>query len=201
MNTDIDTSSSTSPAPVDHLKGWLSAAYGRVGNVTEKYPFIVFTQGAEARVMQIAGWMSGLVHAGKRELAEAAAKDLNARFEYLNGYGGDVEASFEDGSPVLKIPRYMVQLGDDATFGGFTVAWFRAVREGSDGDGDRTGFLRNRWNSLVDMSRWGAQSDPRDRANFYFKFDFNGGLLYHGPGGGETFSVTLGDVSFWSIHT
>jgi hypothetical protein len=29
----------------------------------------------------------------------------------------------------------------------------------------------------------------------------NGGLLYHGPGGGETFSVAVGDVRFWSIHT
>jgi len=200
MNT--DTMNDMSPAPVDHLKPWLNAAYGRVGTLTEKYPNISFTQGGEARVMQIAGWLTGLVHAGKRDLAEKVAQDISSQFEYLNGYGGDVEAAFEDGSPILKVPRYMVQIGDDGTFGGFTVGWFRAVKEGSEQDGDRSSFLRNRWGSLVDHRRWGPQgAEPREVVAHYYKFSMNGGLLYHGPGGGETFSVALGDVRFWSIHT
>lgn len=33
------------------------------------------------------------------------------------------------------------------------------------------------------------------------KYLFNGGLIYHGPGAGETFSVTLTPVDGWSVHT
>ena len=198
MNIDTDIS----PAPVDHLKPWLSAAYGRVGSVTSQYPNISFTEGGEARVMQIAGWLAGLVHGGQRDLAEKVAQDISSQFRYLNEYGGDVDAAFEDGSPILKVPRYMVQLGDDGTFGGFTVCWYRAVKDGSDADGDRASFLRNRWGSLIDHRRWGSQeAQPREVVSFNYKFSMNGGLLYHGPGGGETFSVALGDVRFWSIHT
>ena len=192
-----------SPTPtVDHLKTWLDAAYGRSGGVTGLYRNIVFTVEGEARVMQIAGWLVGLTHAGKRDLAEKIAEDINSNLEYLNGYGGTEQAAFEDGSPVPNVPRYVVQLGDDGTFGGFTVAWYRAFREGSPEDGDRHGCLRNRWDSIVDHSRWGPQTEgPREVARYLYRFSMNGGLLYHGPGGGETFAVTLGDVRFWSVHT
>lgn len=200
----METSIETSPAQtVDHLKPWLSAAYGRVSHITGLYRNIVFTPEGEGRVAQIAGWLTGLCHAERREMAEKIAEDISAQFAYLNGYGGMVESEFEDGSPVPNVPRYMVQLGDDGTFGGFTVGWYRAVREGSPQDGDRSRFLRNRWDSLVDHARWGSQQEglPREMVRFLYAFSFNGGLLYHGPGGGETFSVTLGTPRFWSIHT
>ena len=197
MQTDI------SPTPtVDHLKPWLSAAYGRVGSVTNQYRNIVFTPEAEGRVMQIAGWLVGLTHAGQRDLGEKIAEDINSNLEYLNGYGGVLETEFEDGSPVPNVPRYMVQLGDDGTFGGFAVAWYRAFREGSAEDGDRTGCLRNRWDSLVDYSRWGPQSEgPREMVRYFYRFSMNGGLIYEGPGAGETFTVSLGTPRFWGIHT
>lgn len=198
MQTDIEIS----PAPVDHLKAWLSAAYGRSGGVTSLYKNIVFTVEGEARVMQIAGWLMGLTHAGKRDLAEQIAADINSNLEYLNGYGGMMETEFEDGSPIPNVPRYMVSIGDDGTFGGFTVAWYRAFREGSAEDGDRHGCLRNRWEGLVDHPRWGPQTEgPREMVRFLYRFSMNGGLLYHGPCGGETFSVLVGTPRFWSIHT
>jgi hypothetical protein len=192
-----------SPTPtVDHLKPWLAAAYGRVGSLTSPYRNIVFTPEAEGRVMQIAGWLVGLTHAGKRAEAEQIAEDINANLAYLNGYGGMMETEFEDGSPVPNVPRYMVRLGDDGTFGGFTVAWYRAIRDGSAQDGDRGGMLRDQWGSLVDHCRWGAESSaPREFVRHIYKFDMSGGLLYHGPGGGETFSVNVGTPRFWSIHT
>ena len=69
-------------------------------------------------------------------------------------------------------------------------------------DGDRRTFLRNRWDSIVDHPRWGQDAaGEREMVNYYYGFDFHGGLAYHGPGGGETFSVSLGDINFWGIHT
>lgn len=198
----METNTETSPAPVDHLKPWLNAAYGRSGGVTSQYRDIVFTVEGEGRVMQIAGWLMGLTHAGQREMAEKIAEDINAQFQYLNDYGGMMEASFEDGSPIVNVPRYVVQLGDDGTFGGFTVGWYRAFREGSPEDGDRHGCLRNRWDGIVDHPRWGPQTEgPREIVRYLYRFSMNGGLLYHGPGGGETFSVSIGNPRFWSIHT
>lgn len=198
----METNIETSPAPVDHLAPWMRAAYGRVGGVTIEYKRLVFTPEGEGRIMQIAGWLMGLVHGGRRDLAEKVAEDINAQFAYLNEYGGTEEATFEDGSPVPNVPRYLVQLGDDGTFGGFTVGWYRAFREGSPQDGDRHGCLRNRWDNIVDHSRWGPQTEgPREIVKYIFRFAMNGGLLYHGPMGGETFSVTVGTPRFWSIHT
>lgn len=198
----MDIHTDTSPASVDHLKPWLNAAYGRSGGVTSQYRDIVFTVEGEGRVMQIAGWLMGLTHAGQREMAEKIAEDINAQFQYLNDYGGMMEASFEDGSPIVNVPRYVVQLGDDGTFGGFTVGWYRAFREGSPEDGDRHGCLRNRWDGIVDHPRWGPQTEgPREIVRYLYRFSMNGGLLYHGPGGGETFSVSIGNPRFWSIHT
>lgn len=198
----MQTEISPTPTTVDHLKPWFSAAYGRASHLTNTYRNIVFTPEAESRVAQIAGWLVGLTHAGKRAEAEQIAEDINANLAYLNGYGGMLETEFEDGSPVLNVPRYIIRLGDDGTFGGFTVGWFRAIREGSEQDGDRSGMLRNQWDSLVDHCRWGAEtSAPREFVRFIYRFDFSGGLLYHGPGGGETFSVNVGTPRFWSIHT
>ena len=199
----METITATSPASVDHLAPWMRAAYGRSGGVVGEYKRLVFTPEGEARVMQIAGWLMGLTHAGRRDLAEKMAEDINAQFAYLNEYGGMMETEFEDGSPVPNVPRYMVSIGDDGTFGGFTVAWYRAFREGSPEDGDRHGCLRNRWDNLVDHSRWGPQKEgaPRELVKFLYRFTMNGGLLYHGPAGGETFSVTVGTPRFWSIHT
>ena len=35
----------------------------------------------------------------------------------------------------------------------------------------------------------------------YYTYSHPGGLLYHGPGGGETFAITLENNALWSIHT
>ena len=199
----MQTETETSPAPIDHLKPWLSAAYGRAGNVTEQYRNIIFTTDAVTRVAQIAGWLVGLVHSGRRAEAEKAAEDINSQLFYLNEYGGEAEGmTFGDGSAVKSQRRYMVQLGDDATFGGFTVGWYSIVTEEQANDTLKPGLLRDRWNNVYYTSRWNAADAPvRHSETFYYRFAFNGGLLYHGPGGGETFSVNLSNVRFWSIHT
>lgn len=39
------------------------------------------------------------------------------------------------------------------------------------------------------------------RKEFYYVPSFNGGLIYHGPGAGETFTVNFGSETLWGIHT
>ena len=34
-----------------------------------------------------------------------------------------------------------------------------------------------------------------------YAFAFNGGVIYHGPGRGETFTVDFGSSRMWGIHT
>lgn len=41
----------------------------------------------------------------------------------------------------------------------------------------------------------------RGLVRIYYAFSHPGGLLYHGPGGGENFAVTLENNALWSIHT
>ena len=204
MNTTTDNDTPISPAPVDNLKPWLSAAYGRPGTITSKYHNIIFTPEGASRVAQIAGWIVGLVHGGQRELASKIAADITRQFEYLNTYGGEVEGlSFADGSPVIKLRRYMVQLGDDGTFGGFTVGWYGVVPMSEAQTIPSGHLLQSSWGGTFDTRRWNISDDPemRESQMFQYRYSFNGGLLYHGPGGGETFAVTIGDVRFWSIHT
>ena len=52
------------------------------------------------------------------------------------------------------------------------------------------------WSTDDPDRRWGASYVHGE-----YGYSHNGGLLYHGPGGGETFAVTLGDCKAWSIHT
>jgi hypothetical protein len=204
MNTTTDNDTTISPAPTDTLQPWLSAAYSRPTSIISKYNNIIFTPQGESRVAQIAGWIVGLVHGGQRELAAKIAADITRQFEYLNTYGGEAEGfTFSDGSPVTKLRRYMVQLGDDGTFGGFTVGWYRVVTMTDTQSIPPGRLLQSSWGGTFDTTRWNITTDPdlRESQMFRYQYSMNGGLLYHGPGGGETFSVTIGDVRFWSIHT
>jgi hypothetical protein len=200
MNIDIDRNE-ISPAP-DNLKIWLDACYGRVGNLTERYRNIIFSRSGEARVAQIAGWLTGLCHAGQRELATKIAADISSNLEWLNTYGGMAEGlTFEDGSPVKTVSKYMITLDDDGTFGGFSVCWWVVTPE-AELDVERFNYCQDRWGERLTVKTWGGLDGVRDPARFVYRFAFNGGLLYHGPAGGEVFAVTLGGGDkFWGIHT
>lgn len=200
----MNTSTETTPAPeIDALKPWLHAAYGSPSNVVSTYKNLVFDESAVARVAQIAGWLTGLTQCGQRDLAEKAAEDINSNFRYLDGYGGAAQGfTFADGQPVEWLPRYMIRLADDRTFGGFNVLWHTVVSEEQAATMEKDRLMRGRWGEVFETYRWNPSHSPvRHSAKFYYQFAFNGGLLYHGPGGGETFHVSLGDVRFWGIHT
>jgi len=154
-------------------------------------------EGGVARIGAVLGWLWGLNAAGgiHAEFAEMAAKDFFGQLDMLNTYGGltTYSTTWGDGTPrEVEVPAYLVRLVDDGTFNGFGVAWFRhATKE--DFEAYKTACEMN--NARVHYIK-GNDGET-------YRYSHNGGLLYHGPGGGQTFAVTLDTRRdrFWSIHT
>lgn len=190
---------------------------------------LVLDESAVARLASIRGWLVGLWHAGEQSLANKLAEDIDGKLEYLANYGEMVEV--QDGPDYggdqcepVKVPRYRVLLGDDGTFNGFSIAWYHIAPQGT--VLDRANTLRSEGASWESSRRRaikeaGVNDDlssttfarrkgerPEDYPGLWgrwmtvhYKYDFNGGLLYHGPGRGEVFAVHLGERPMWSIHT
>ena len=177
---------------------WVQAAYGRISELNAKFDNIHFTESGMTRMAQIAGWITGLVFAGREDMAEQAATAINQSLSYLNGYGGMVQGeTFSDGSPIEKVPRYKIELSDDGTFGGFRVTWHKAEMEGN----NAKNLLRNRWDDTVKVYRYRRnETSIAEEVRYVYPAVMFGGLIYHGPKAGETFSVYLGS-DWWGIHT
>jgi hypothetical protein len=114
-----------------------TAAIDKFATVTHRYglrggdfpshlwPGLYFTRTGEGRLMNIAGYIVGLHQSGKEELANKLAESLDARLTYLGSYGGAREFETPGTPSKVSLPEWRVFLGDDGTFGGFTIAWYR----------------------------------------------------------------------------
>lgn len=169
----------TLESPIDFVAGVL---HGHVGGmaVNQRWRRLRFDESGHARLVGIFGWLLGLHHGGKEELAAQLARVLFEDLDYLDGYGGDI-----DGMP--GVPRFRVCLSDDGTFHGFRLTWYAhsRVAERSEGHDDTM-----TWSAVVDGVR----------RRCLYVYNYNGGMLYHGPGHGETYSATLSNRP-WSIDT
>ena len=93
-------------------------------------------------------------------------------------------------------PYYVVELHRDSCSRCFGLAWYRVVvssdREASlQVEGKEPAFRRP------------CNNEDGGTARYPYYYSMNGGLLYRGPGAGETFSVQLTSdpKKFWSINT
>lgn len=217
--------------------------YGYVSDsaVKARYGYALhITPNALGRFGQIGGWLTGLTHAGKADLAAKLAEDFDSSLkgalrgcvvedmEVVTDYRDEVEG-------VISAPRMKLVLMDDGTFGGFGLAWYRAISNHDKLKLARTldpeaysGDLpekesQYRWALALEKASdqlhirkdleefryytptWVSEDTPSSIRTsstvVHYGFSHNGGLLYHGPGGGEVFAVTLGDVRGWSVHT
>ena len=66
-----------------------------------------------------------------------------------------------------------------------------------DAEDDAKGETRRRWYGDFTLREHGLSYGA---VLYRATFAFNGGLIYHGPGAGETFSVSL-TPCLWGIHT
>lgn len=140
---------------------------------------IVMSEAAKVRTGQILGWIAGLA-AGDEKLAQALALDFLRALDGLRDFGGCEDVELYDGR-VDRVPNYMIDMHDDGTFGGYSLLFCRRVPDDYQGD--------------VRVTKKGIYD-----TEYRYAVAFNGGLLYHGPGAGNTFAVTLGD-RLWSVHT
>jgi len=230
--TMIDTTTMTDTAAA--LDWFERFVYGYASDyaLNSRYGYaLVFTPGSIARLAAIAGWLTGLKHGGKRDLAEALATDLDTALTRLASYGRREEFEVIDGTRASVVGRVTarrmkVVLGDDGTFGGFTIAWYSAITLGEIAKRTREAHPDawksengDDWRKALDATReglrlrldlddllyykpdWAADESYRSSELVQYAYAFNGGLLYHGPGRGEVFAATLGEVDGWSIHT
>jgi len=164
---------------------------------------MVFREGAVARFANIAGWVNGLAMAGQKELASRMADDLDTAMQRLASFTRRYDFSVESG--FANAWQNKVVVGDDGTFGGFSFAVIGGIPNERLSASERALCDDDlaEWVSIKDVSGnyvrdWDGCAK---QTKVHYRFAFNGGLLYHGPGGGEVFAVTLDNSRFWSIHT
>ena len=152
-------------------------------NPCHSFRRIQFDEGALARMGSIYGYIMGVKLSGHVERAEELAKHFLLIMDHLNGYGGDSEVEYNGES--LKVPRYVVKMGDDGMAHSFSLLWYCSP----------------------EVVQYDAPEEPRTLLvgswpKLRYHFSFNGGLIYHGFNN-ETFTVRIGgnDSNPWEIHT
>jgi hypothetical protein len=87
-----------------------------------------------------------------------------------------------------RVPAYLVQMGDDGSFGGFTLLWYKLRPKADDAPITTMHIIRKTFHGLP----------------LQYVRNFNGALIFHGfdtaPGGPPSFAVSLSS-SPWSVHT
>lgn len=181
---------------------------------------VYLSEKAEARMGSILGWITGLYHAGSVELANQAAQQFCNMLNRLKV--DDVEVSG------IKVPRLKYLLHDDGSFNSFGFVTYRPVnaetwqelydkklqeldkedrqhytaRENVTKNVNRQLQIIEEMPNRQDITehRWSA--DKHQYVKIRYARGYNGGIIYHGPGAGQTFTVRVGDnSSWWGMHT
>lgn len=201
-----------------YLPGWLEKWKTR----------ILFTESGLSRISSIAGYVLALKHAGQEDLAIRMSNDLHARLDQLGGHD-QVSEILTDSEEVIKVPACKAVLYDDGCLHSFSFVrfypvslkeWEKCVNkhqenilqayEGADAD-EQLASIREqaKRQAIKELKIDDRLTEHRYTSNsifyhkVYYSSGYNGGLIYHGPGSGETFSVLVGDRNavLWSIHT
>lgn len=157
----------------------------RWGNPYRAKHALVLTKNGHARLGSIFGYITALASLEEtKKFAETLADGICKELDYLNGYGGYIKDD-EDLLPgEYPTTRYRIELSDDGTLHGFSIMWYKYVPLDHPKAEERL-----------------TRSNLYGRPEYKYAFNFNGALLYHGPAGSETFSVSLDSNSLWSVHT
>jgi len=153
-------------------------------------PCLVFSETGKTRLASIYGWIAGLAHAGKDVEAKTLARDIFRALQDLSRYAYDPDAN--------GAPPYIIELGDDGTFNGFTVGWWVCKEQLTPEAQQR---YKEEGRTVREFTvRYREEDGHTHLWKREYVFSHPGGLLYHGPFRGETWSVSLSE-RYWSIHT
>jgi hypothetical protein len=209
----------------------LTWRHGLEGQYQSHWPNLIFTERAVGRLMATAGFITGLAMAEKEALAEKLALSLFSNLMYLAEYGGEEEfaairganTAVEGGPEAVEefikestygtgtAKRFRVVLGDDATFGGFSIQWYRLVTDaarirhlsvGQDDPVQSESHLRTVISRSIEARVNVPGSDHGSWVGLDYLASMYGGLLCHGMGQ-EVFAVDISSDSGprWSVHT
>lgn len=156
-----------------------------------------FSSGAIARLGAIFGWLDGVSQydllAGENLAYDIVCKQL----DYLANYGGEIEAPWPlgptDSNPdpkPIRLPSYVVTLGDDGTLHGFTLMWHKVV------------LTKDIKPEALSQAAETHFSGHFSRMVAKTLRAFNGGLLFH-CNESNVYAVDLSNTKgpHWSIHT
>jgi hypothetical protein len=196
--------------------------YGRMNRLLNHYyqHGVMFSDTGKARLGSILGYILGLTHAGQKDFAVKLAYDFNHVLSYAACiYSEPMVLEFKEQSgdatitTEIKVPRRKLILYDDSTLHGFGVQAYAPVnldfveevkrdfpmwRQELARRGIKDKYIDGDYSGITE-SKYIPTGRGRTVEVFYQPV-FQGGLLYHGPGCGETFAVSL-DKTFWSFHT
>jgi hypothetical protein len=152
---------------------------------------LLLTQPATLRMSSILGYILGLSHAGKVEQARAMLADLEEQLKWIVDES-DKEITDSTGQ-TFKVPLRKVILNDDGTLHGFAVSFYYPEKP------TKKAVFQIRLRIDDPIERFLTEENATDSIGY--KFGYNGGLIYHGPGAGETFTTSLTKPKFWQLHT
>lgn len=148
---------------------------------------LAFTESGMARLENTLGILQGLYLAGgdTKDLSLRMLEDLRGQFSRL-GCRDKTQISAWDKSYTFAAPNTICELYDDGTPFGWSFAMYSLVIDPKNEvpiDGQKVKQFRVAYENIP------------------YRYVYNGGLLYYGPFGGETFSVAIDNPHFWSVHT
>ena len=209
------------------------AMYGWVGNWAENWKYRLYaTDAGSARLSAIVGYLTGLKHGGQPDLAEQMAQDFTRNLDRLTQIGQKCDISTgEDEDEIACVPSCKVILHDDGCFHSFRFVLFRPISpltyqacydkhdEELQAEGEENPSVKIIHDRVVRELNIREQVNPADkyspelteycyvgawRYRVFYVESYHGGLIYHGPGAGQTFTVSLASHesrNFWGIHT
>jgi len=167
-----------------------NALHRSVSNVDELYkPFLYFTPCGKQRLLSIYGWIVGLHNAGQIEFANNAAANLQEKLDYLSHNQWQEITTKEEWSGV--VPARRVLIGDDRCFNSFSFVVCMPRLDDANDD-----------NTIKDLDyEMYSQGNYFSKKQIKYRAVYNGGLIYHGPFSGNTFTTNFGGEKLWGIHT
>lgn len=146
---------------------------------------ICLEESGKMQLARISGWLRGLIDSKESQaypFAFEALKDLKKVFAMYR----QEKPEMIDVGPFLLMPKDVVIYTADSPFGCFDVAWARLIEN----------------EAAEDLVRPGRRLYYAEEGKVAYEVYINGGLIYSGPGGDQTFTIQVGKSSdLWTYHT